>query len=68
MIYETYMCAKSNGNTEYGFAFKADDSEDTLFDLVLGETTSTNEKFFSAEWEMHEWAAKAVVAAAAKES
>ena len=43
MIFETYICSKSNQMIEFGLTFKASNEvEDSLFDVVLGEAKPTS--------------------------
>lgn len=71
MIYETYTTAIHGGLIEYGYTFKLKSGdEDTVFDLVLGVEAVQAKgagKRITKTWKDHEWAAKAICAAASKE-
>ena len=44
MIAETYVCYLDNGNAEYGYTLKqSPDSDDSEFDIVLGQSKSAKE-------------------------
>ncbi len=68
MIYETYATSLRSGRVEFGFTFKvAEDCDDSLFDLALGEVDPlrSGQADANAEmnegWAENEWAAKAIV-------
>ena len=69
VIYETYTCSTSDQMIEYGFTFKEEaDSEDSLFDLVIGVLPPEREVDIATDLRAHVWAAKAVVSAAPRAS
>lgn len=61
LIWQTYVCCKSSGKIEYGFTFKHEGEEDSVFDLVLGEVPSMEQTQITLDWETHQWAAEAIV-------
>lgn len=70
MIFETYTCSLASGLIEYGFTFKASaETEDTLFDMVLGalKPCADMNAFIERAWADNEKYARAVCAADAGE-
>jgi hypothetical protein len=69
VIYETYQCSLDNGLIEYGYCFKHEDRpDDSIFDLVLGAYNPAMpeaEASATKDWAEYEWAAEAIVVAAA---
>lgn len=65
-----YTCGKDGDRVEWGFAFERPDSEDTLFDIVLGEEGPAGPELgdkMKASWREFAWAAQAIVNAAPPE-
>ncbi|HHH9444528.1 TPA: hypothetical protein ACP32N_006534 [Pseudomonas aeruginosa] len=59
LVHETYTAATADG-IEYGFTFRTGQSEDSLFDLVLGVAAPHEQIQIEADQARYEWAAKAI--------
>ncbi|HCF4367717.1 TPA: hypothetical protein NI671_004967 [Pseudomonas aeruginosa] len=65
IVHQTYVATTKGGEIEYGYTFKgAPDSEDSLFDLVLGVVPADKRESIQTEFQRHEWAARAISRAA----
>jgi hypothetical protein len=63
MIFETYTCSMEKCMIEYGFTFKEnEETEDTLFDMVLGTIKAEGDFHARIEnaWKENEKYARAV--------
>ena len=63
MHHETYASSRASGAIEYGFTFKLEGSDDSEFDLCLGEVAPVFIGEVQAEYDKHRWAADAIVEA-----
>ncbi|QYW06443.1 hypothetical protein uan_031 [Pseudomonas phage UAntarctica] len=60
IIAETFTCSQAGG-VEYGFTFKYEGEEDTLFDVVLGEAKPGSQDVIESDWDKFQWVADAIV-------
>lgn len=60
IIAETFTGSQPN-SIEYGFTFKYEGEEDSLFDVVLGEAKPGSQDVIELDWAKFQWVADAIV-------